>query len=371
MCDSKIKQSNSKKRDSNIELLRILAMIMIVAHHFSVHGNFQSDSVSFVNNIWLKILFSGGKIGVDIFILISGYYLINSKEIKIKKVLMLLLQMLFYSILIFSLFVGFGLESFSVRLLFLNFLSYPIWWFAKCYLALYLIHPYINIVLNSLDKKNYQKLIIISTIIWCIIPTLTNESLDNGALIWFIYVYSLGGYLSKYPLKNYWTVKKCFTISIILYLITFSLSFGLDFISSKFDFFTRYAETFFEMDKLLILLITLFLFISFTKIEIKYNKFINLISSTTFGIYLIHDGEYAIRPFLWQTLFKNANYSDRLLLIPYSIIVIIIVFVTCSIIELLRIYLLEKKYLKIVDKVSNYFNKIFKKFLNLNFLNKI
>lgn len=359
-----------KKRDSNIELLRIIAMVMIVAHHFSVHGNFQPDSTTFINNIWLEILFSGGKIGVNIFIMISGYYLIDSQKIKINKILKMLFQMLFYSLIIFTLFVLFDLEPFSVKSLFNHFLCYPLWWFASCYLALYLIHPYINKLLNNLGKKSYQKLLIYSTIIWCVIPTLTNESFDSGFLIWFIYIYCLGGYLNRFPLKLDWTAKKYFLISLIMYFITFFIKILFGNILKDSTFLFEYINRLFDLETLSTLLISLFLFIGFSKLKIKYSKLINTISSTTFGIYLIHDYEYA-RPFLWQTVFKNSNYSDRLMLMPYSIMVITFVFIGCFLIEFLRIYILEKRYLKLIDKLSLYLNKLVNKIFNFDFFNKI
>lgn len=37
------------KRDSNIELLRIISMIMIVAHHFSNHSKFNIGTIPFIN----------------------------------------------------------------------------------------------------------------------------------------------------------------------------------------------------------------------------------------------------------------------------------------------------------------------------------
>ena len=69
-----------KERNSNFELLRIIAMLMIVFHHFSVHGgfNYELTDISF-NRLWLYFISMGGKIGVDIFVLISGYFLITNK----------------------------------------------------------------------------------------------------------------------------------------------------------------------------------------------------------------------------------------------------------------------------------------------------
>ena len=89
----------------------------------------------------------------------------------------------------------------------------------------------------------------------------------------------------------------------------------------------------------------------FVKTPISTNKFINLISSTTFGIYLIHDDNY-IRTFIWQILFKNFQYQTSIWLIPYSIGICLLVFIICSIIDLIRIKCLEKYYMKFVNKYS-------------------
>ena len=151
-----------KKRESNIELLRILSMFMIIGHHFSVHGKFIVEETSFINNIWIQLLFSGGKIGVNIFIIISGFFLINSKKVNINKLIKLLAQLFFYSIIIFIIFVLFRIEPFEIKGLIKHILGYPVWWFAKAYLILYLFHPYINKFLNSLSKAEYKKLIVFS-----------------------------------------------------------------------------------------------------------------------------------------------------------------------------------------------------------------
>ena len=76
----------AQKRQSNIELLRIITMIMIVAHHFSVHGNFDFPiNTVTINRLWIQFIQIGGKIGVDVFVLISGYFLITADSLKINK----------------------------------------------------------------------------------------------------------------------------------------------------------------------------------------------------------------------------------------------------------------------------------------------
>lgn len=106
------------------------------------------------------------------------------------------------------------------------------------------------------------------------------------------------------------------------------------------------------------LLISFLMFLGFKKINIGYNRIINIISSAVFGVYLIHDNSY-VRPFLWKTIFNNSWFKSNIF-IPYSIIVIALVFITCTAIELLRIYVLEKHYMKSMNKVAKLLNTYLK-----------
>lgn len=78
--DSKINMFERKiGRSSNLELLRILAIIMIIAHHYSVHGGWDIPNELSYNRIIVQFLSLGGKLGVNCFVLITGYFMINSK----------------------------------------------------------------------------------------------------------------------------------------------------------------------------------------------------------------------------------------------------------------------------------------------------
>lgn len=78
-------ENKKKIRMSNFELLRILCMFLIVAHHFSVHSTFSND-ISVVNLCLVRALRIGGKLAVNVYVLISGYFMISSK-FKLKKLL--------------------------------------------------------------------------------------------------------------------------------------------------------------------------------------------------------------------------------------------------------------------------------------------
>ncbi|KAA9302211.1 acyltransferase family protein [Aerococcus sanguinicola] len=69
------------KRQTNIELLRIISIIMIIFHHFAVHGGFNWEATAItIPHFWYNFIVIGGKVGVNIFILISGYFLITKQD---------------------------------------------------------------------------------------------------------------------------------------------------------------------------------------------------------------------------------------------------------------------------------------------------
>lgn len=87
-------------RKSNIELLRILAILMIVGVHFASYSGISSSFSLNPNYMWLTMLSHGGKIGVALFTLISAYFLSRS-EFKWKKLAKLYFDVFFYSLVIF------------------------------------------------------------------------------------------------------------------------------------------------------------------------------------------------------------------------------------------------------------------------------
>lgn len=347
-------------RKSNFELLRIIAMIMIVAHHLSYHGTFKfsADALT-LSESFIRLLQLGGKIGVNIFVLISGYFLINKTKFSFSKLIKLWLQIFLYSVVIYLIFVIFSDKTISLRGLKSVFM--PItskqWWFASTYFLLYLFSPFINLFLNNLDKKTYKKLLLLMSICWCIIPTFTRTSFQSNNLIWFFYLYSLAGYIRLYKDDIKTKNIKFFVISIIIILLTWSSAICIDALSIRYSSLSKHITYFYGMQQIPIFLISLFMFLGFKNTDIKYNKFINVISSATFGVYLIHDNNL-MRPFIWKKIFDISDYSNLLSLLLYSIITIAIVYIVCTLIELARINLLEKYYMKLVYKLEPKIRKI-------------
>lgn len=349
------RRTETVSRNSNIELLRIIAMIMIIAHHFSVHGEFYygAERVT-VTRLWVQFLAMGGKIGVNIFILISGYFLICASDIKTSKVIRLWLQVFSYSVAIYAVFVCLGLAPFQGKTLMGRLLpiGFREWWFASVYFLLYILSPYINRVIHSMNKRDYQGLLLIMTFFWCVIPTFLNKGMESNELCWFVYLYTLGGYVRLHASDGRKRGGSYIAAGMGMAALTLLLILLCDLIGTRIPYIADRAMYLYGLQALTTLLTALFLFVGFLRIDIGNGRIVNLLASATFGVYLIHDDNY-VRPFLWKTLFHNAQYSHSRRLIPYSIAVILVVYAVCTGIELLRLCLVEKRYLSLLNKVSN------------------
>ena len=63
-------------RNSNIELLRIVSMVLIAMFHFSVHGAWPENG-PLASDTAVEMLSFGGKVGVNCFVLITGYFMVH------------------------------------------------------------------------------------------------------------------------------------------------------------------------------------------------------------------------------------------------------------------------------------------------------
>lgn len=106
-----------KVRDSNLELYRIIVMLLIVAHHYVVNSGLlpiMELSPMSKSSIFLYLMGMWGKTGINCFVLITGYFMCKS-QITAHKFLKLLLEVEFYNILIYFTFVFCGYEIFSIK----------------------------------------------------------------------------------------------------------------------------------------------------------------------------------------------------------------------------------------------------------------
>jgi hypothetical protein len=313
-------------RNSNFELLRIVLITMVICLHYLGHGGALDALRPTDSNFYPAFLIECLSIvAVNGFILITGYYQVKFKW---KKVFGIWSQVFFYSVVISAIFWVAKIEPITIKELVKTF--FPLitgrWWFITVYVTLYLLSPFINLALNNMDKKVYERLMIILLVLFVILPSLNYTYFkDNGYSIQnFLFLYCAGAYIRKYdiPKLNYTIVYFASCLSLLFAIVIFEI-FGIE---------SRYRLLSYNFIFVEIAAISLFRFFKNIKIQ---SKKINQIAATTFGIYLISDHPY-IRNILYTEVLHSYNYYYSLLFIPYMIVSLIAIFVCCFGIELVR-----------------------------------
>lgn len=363
-----------KERMSNFELMRIISMFMIVVWHVITRNELVRNTTGTVSLV-LSLLQFVLAVHVNSFMLLSGYFQVDKKT-KVRKVIDLLFTSWFYRCLAVIVFVSLGLVAFSYVDIIkeINFLDITDnYWFINLYIALYLLSPFLNIMIKNLDQKGHRQCLIIMTILFSIIPIVTNgKNIDNTgfSIIHFIYLYLIGAYLRKYPLKDNWHFKRYSKEKFKTIIICFGIAcFVLNFIISSFSKYLlsfdnqlinyigttlSYAEALYSNP--LVLLQSIAYFVFFENIVIK-NRVINKISTYMLGVYMIHENKL-VRTYIYK--FLNISKSTNpliavLIVLGYSLVI----FISCIIIEALRtliVKIMKKRrfFVKIEDKIYHF-----------------
>ncbi len=335
-----------KKRISNLELLRIVSMFLIVLHHCSLFAFPNIDWAGSFNKTVVDWLSLGGKLGVNCFILISGYFMAHSK-FTLQKFLKLAGSVWFYSVAIMLVFVLLSHSSGNILSIIQNFfpIIYKRYWFISAYVVLMLLSPFLNFFMHRTDRIMHRNLILLLTVMWSIMKTLIASDLAYNTLGWFIMLYLIAGYIRLYGnslhnSKKHFLVAGMFTLLLMASVLTFNI------LGNKFHIqaFLAYSTYFAHDYSFILLIIAIELFIGFLTTTPFTNSGINTLASATLGVYLIHANGY-LSPFIWTSIFHFEKVFHSPFLFLYELGAASIVYIVCTAIDLCRQYTIEKIYL--------------------------
>ena len=350
-----------KERQLNFEVLRIISMFLIVIFHYSDWGGLIHIENSTANRLLGDFINIGGRLGVNLFILISGYFLIESK-FKVKKLLKLGFEILFYSVFLTIIALVFKMNNIGVKQIIKAFLpiSYNFYWFATTYIVMYILSPFINKLVNNISKEQHKILLIILLVITSAIPTiLINSNIATSNLMWFICMYVVSAYIRKYDIQSFKTNKTYLIISIILVIAMFGISVFSFEIKNYIPFVKKLEIYFNRMNMLPMLMLSISIFMYFKNKEIyKGRKIISILASSSFAVYLIHIHP-SIRGYLFNNILNIKSYyeTNTIILFLYIISTAILIYVTSVLIDFIRKKILEEPIFRI-KKFDKYFDKI-------------
>lgn len=347
-----------KERSSNLEILRIVAMLIIIAHHYVVNsGIVQLYDYSNItaNMIFLQFFGFGGKMAINIFVLISSYFMCQYK-LTWKKVLKLYLEVKFYAIVIYIIFVITGYDVLSlrriVRVLF-NMIYGVNVSFMGSFLAFYLLVPFLNRMRSALSRKMHLELCGVLLFIYTIISTFSIMNDTWNYIGWYVTLYFVASYIRIYSNRYTQNVKYGIIIMVGSLILIFASILCVDFVGYKIAGFEQPYYMVVDSNKLLALTCAMGFFLTFKNIKIRNNKYVNMVSASTFGIFLIHTQGRAMTRFLWQTVFDNCKYYDSKWLSLHAVLSVFCVFLVCMIIDMLRKRFLEKPIMNKLSKIES------------------
>lgn len=271
-------------RKSNIELLRIVSMIMVM----NVHSFWAPEELS-MEGVTPRIVFdffreSTSISCVNLFVLISGYFSINWK---VKSILSLVFQVYFFSLLFYFIYLLKGGE-FTIKdsLLRLNSLYFA-YWFVKAYLGLYVLSPVLNAFVEK-KGKDILSFIVVFILLQCYYQLFGDSNFSSGySILSFCGLYLIGRYLSLLSLDKVKVGRIILSLCISTCLITIFPLLLMLFLHKDGSSIMSGNLVGFIYNNPFVIVQSICIFLLFAKLSIQ-NKFINYCSSSVLAIYLLH-----------------------------------------------------------------------------------
>ena len=331
-------------------------------YHFNVHGGISASFDNVGKNAFIaKMMYECGKIGVDIFVIISSWFLAG-KELsyanirnRIKKIY---IPVWTYSILIYICMLIKQHDLFNCRNVLKAF--FPVVfsnnWYATAYILFLIIVPVLNKGLASLSEKEHRWLAIVLFIYTSVFQTIAGYKYVDASnhftnLTWFTVCFIITSYFKQYKKQRLSQLRIVGGVAVICF-VWFGLSIYLADYYQIFLCLNRPENSVYMMqiNYVPVIVCAFALFFIFERLDFSLN-FINAVGKATFGIYLIHDNPY-ICNYIWMRICRSTDcfYGSHFYINALS--GIIFIFIICCIIEIIREAVTEKfiKNMKILLK---------------------
>lgn len=298
-------------RKSNYELLKIIAIFLIILSH-TVPFYGDNESISYVDlncahtNFQITILSFFryfGQLGNAVFIITSAFFLLESRKVKIRKVASIMLSTFLISLTYLIIYAACGVE-----LGFQEILSslFPIlakqYWFITCYLIIYLLHPILNLIVNNLPDCRLLLFVLLIVLIAILYPT---------NILYFILYYFLTALFKRNFVKFCNSTAKNLAVFLICLSMYCSSAFIMNFLGLKYTYLSQSVMMLNKLINPCLFFTALSLLNLFGKLDLK-NCAINFISSLSLLVYVIHENilfyTYT-KPYVFSIIYYNFTYS--------------------------------------------------------------
>ena len=212
-----------------------------------------------------------------------------------------------------------------------------------------------------MSEKQHAYLLILLMTIYVFFGTIKVLGVDMNYISWFIVLYFTASYIRLYPKKKFSSLRLWGGLSVLFISLSILSVVTCQIIGGKINkpllghYFMTDSNTFLAFAN------GLCLFMFFKNLKLKHNIFVNTVAKSTFGVLLIHSNSETMRKFLWKDLLNTVGMYYSPYLIVHAIVSIIGIFVVCTIIDYIRIMLVERPFFdkldKKIEKLTNWWTK--------------
>lgn len=361
-----------KERESGIELYKVIAIFLIVLSHVIQtltepnyvlgigEGTFINIATATTNlNVLLLAVFRiCGALGNNMFFICSAWFLVNSKKMSLKKVVHMILDMWIINMIVLIALRSIGVQlqiSDTVKTFFPT--TFANNWYITCYLLFYMIHPFLNRMLEQLSINEHLAFATILFVIYFIIPVLPLEEINlffANEFVIFLATYVIVSFIKIY--KNEWTEnlksnKSILFVSIISYVV---LILCVDFLGLRTNYFLNRLVRW-NMNNSLFMFLIAFSSFNIMKKKEFINRTINYLSSLSLLVYIFHEN-LAFRKYFRPVIeFSILNRFG----IEHAFICAVCMAISLTILSFIISAIYKKCFTKIVSKLSSIISKNF------------
>ena len=342
-------------RDSNFELARIVAMAMIVIWHFILHGLQGEDRFLAIDSFgplhldqYIQLGISTICIvGVNLFVLISGFFKI---KLRWKSILNYYFLCLFWNLVI--LVVSSFYQTVSLKdVIDIFFISKMSNWFFRAYFILLLVSPILNYAMNSFSIKQYRVIVCILLLLTCVSGWLFHNGNENGYNAFQLFtMYVIGGYIAKEDIFNRMKSGQALLLFFVFTIMNYISMMVVYYV------FGKEITTLLHYNYLLLILQSISLFCFFKQLRIN-SPAVNSVASTVVAALFVQQAiEAPLYAYIHNDYMTN-GFSGKLFLFMAGVSVAIFIVAFAS--ESLRKIIAKP----IIDKLSERLDSI----INISF----
>lgn len=335
------------KRQANYELLRIVAMLMIITLHYLNKGNiataYTSDR-SAVNYV-AHFIQSFCIVAVNAYVLLSGYFLAESSW-RPGRVLSVVAQVLFYSVLIPVTLGIAGVISLGDLSVY-DWLTYiwPIetehYWFATAYLVMYLFAPFLAAGARAVGKRTLQIVICVLLLyfsVWkSLIPVVFATDRQGYDYGWFLCLFLIAAYIRLYGCPVLEKKRNAVLLYVCMGVCIFLLTAVSGVLARTMETFGYYMDATTSYNHILCLAGSVGFFMMFKDMQPWEGRAADLavrLAPYTFGVYLLH--EHILVRYEWMRWLRVEEVQGSFLFIPHMLGCVLLVYAAGTAVDYVR-----------------------------------